>query len=164
MKCRNVSEKLIAYREHALCVADELCIDIHLIQCEQCRDALDDLVSLDDLFSHIAVPEPDRDRLTRSLPDTPPPRPLLVLPRGNTQSRSPVRFALTACLFAVFAFTGFHAMLQEGGVASESAALRDLSSRSWDTTLRPWLKEPELAREFQQYTLKPDTDRFWIKD
>lgn len=37
MKCAEVRPVLIEYTEGALGAADEMCIDIHLIQCEDCR-------------------------------------------------------------------------------------------------------------------------------
>lgn len=37
MKCGNVQEILEEYLEGALEPADEMCVDIHLIQCEHCR-------------------------------------------------------------------------------------------------------------------------------
>lgn len=43
MKCEAVQDLAADYREGALPVADELCIDIHLIQCEHCRAELDAL-------------------------------------------------------------------------------------------------------------------------
>lgn len=37
MKCEHVQSVMVEYVEGALCVADELCVDIHLVQCELCR-------------------------------------------------------------------------------------------------------------------------------
>jgi hypothetical protein len=43
MKCDNVQRRLAAYAENGLRVADELAIDIHLIQCDACRNELEAL-------------------------------------------------------------------------------------------------------------------------
>ncbi len=37
MKCEHVQSIVVEYSEGALCVADELCVDIHMVQCESCR-------------------------------------------------------------------------------------------------------------------------------
>lgn len=40
MKCEHVQAIAVEYTEGALGVADELCVDIHLVQCESCRAEL----------------------------------------------------------------------------------------------------------------------------
>ncbi len=46
MKCSNVQSVIVEYAEGALGPADEMCIDIHLIQCEECRAELSGLRDL----------------------------------------------------------------------------------------------------------------------
>ncbi len=51
MKCSSVESLIVEYAEGALGPADEMCIDIHLIQCEECRA---DLGGLRDLLGAVA--------------------------------------------------------------------------------------------------------------
>ena len=53
---------MVAYAEGALCVADELCIDIHLVQCSECREELEDIGDFNALFlEELTHPEPHND-------------------------------------------------------------------------------------------------------
>ena len=51
MKCSNVQSFIVEYAEGALGPADEMCIDIHLIQCEECRA---ELAGLRELLGSVA--------------------------------------------------------------------------------------------------------------
>lgn len=59
MKCDTVQHVIVEYDEGGLCVADELCVDIHLVQCPDCREELADLGAFQGIFSRgLTHPEP----------------------------------------------------------------------------------------------------------
>lgn len=59
MKCDTVQRVIVEYDEGGLCVADELCVDIHLVQCPDCREELTELGAFQGMFSRgLAHPEP----------------------------------------------------------------------------------------------------------
>lgn len=59
MKCEMVQRVIVEYDEGGLCVADELCVDIHLVQCPDCREELMDLEDFENMLSRgLTHPEP----------------------------------------------------------------------------------------------------------
>ena len=70
---------MVPFAEGALGVADELCVDIHLVQCAHCREELEELTDLAALFSaELEHPDPRnqlRDLLDR-LEHLPEPKPV----------------------------------------------------------------------------------------
>ncbi len=60
MKCDTVQRVIVEYTEGGLCVADELCVDIHLVQCPHCREELTELGLFQGMFSlGLTHPEPE---------------------------------------------------------------------------------------------------------
>lgn len=104
MKCGNVQALIVEYAEGALGPADEMCIDIHLIQCEECRDELAGLQNLlgtmaREIRACDAADDPVGflDRFHALAPDSPTPSPVPSL----VPFPSPVlRFALAAVVVA----------------------------------------------------------------
>jgi predicted anti-sigma-YlaC factor YlaD len=160
MKCQHVRSVAVEYAEGGLCVADELCVDIHLIQCESCRAELAALAALEEMVAReleASDAPPDTlallDRID-SLPD-------FTLRRERSLVRSSgvamLRAALTAIVILVALSAGAATWQREvtnvfGLLPAEAAAQRPLVE-----TIRPLTSDAELneLRDLNELTDAP---------
>jgi predicted anti-sigma-YlaC factor YlaD len=147
MKCQHVQSVIVEYAEGALCVADELCVDIHLVQCDSCRDELRSIAGLGRSVARLieddSTPPDTLALLSRidALPELPARREPYPLRRtGGTLLR-----AALAALIVFLAFTSgaltWHRQVPDwfGLLPAEAAAERPLVE-----TLRPLTSDAEL--------------------
>ena len=91
MKCSAIQECIVPYVAGALCVADELCVDIHLVQCAVCREEVDELVNGVLVFP-VELEHPDPRNLLQDLLEE-----LEGLPEPPPVSRRVNRWRRNAC-------------------------------------------------------------------
>ena len=61
MKCRQARAKISAYMDHELDAASSRQLELHLHQCAECREALNDFQELDDMVRVLPRIEPGPD-------------------------------------------------------------------------------------------------------
>lgn len=142
MNCERVRSSLIEYREGALCVADEITIDLHLLQCQSCQLELDVVDGMKDIISHcLQAPPPEThtmalmDELEHAHNVQPP----SDRPPYSGVGLCAVRVLATALIFAAIA-AGFSTWGRKSDTFSALTKAQVVPysiSRQW----RPWLNE-----------------------
>ena len=132
MNCRRVDHIIVEYAEGALPVADELCVDIHLVQCESCKRELAELTELQRAFrmeSDEPVPSPETLQLLRRL-DGLATAPTAVPAPRLTIARTALAVGMLAVIAGASIFAGTRAPLEDLSVdAPAFAAERDTITR-----------------------------------
>lgn len=163
MKCEHVQSVIVEYAERALCVADELCVDIHLIQCESCRRDLAEIAQWEASISGVVEcvrVEPDTvgllDKLDRLAPIAPPQESVTVRRLGASLFRFALAAGIVIAVLSTGAFTWHYDSPDPFGLMPAEAAAR----RPLVETLRPldsaagW-KELDVLNELTGGALAP---------
>jgi len=145
MKCEKVESIIVEYAEGALCVADELCVDIHLVQCASCRAEARSVVEFQESIANAFRPDASSPRTVELLERLdslvePIPRPFLWRRWSGTALRAALVTAFVVILFSAGAATWRHEAPEWFPVPSAEAAIQ----RPIVSTVRPLASDAEL--------------------
>ncbi len=145
MKCEAVQRVIVEYDEGGLCVADELCVDIHLVQCPDCREELIELEDFEDMLSRgLTHPEPQnhlRDllgHLDRS--EAPSSSRVGVCARRRLRNGAMFRFSMAVALSALALLCGAVGWNQGSLAYFQLPIVEAETGLPVPQTWRPWMR------------------------